>query len=220
MVKISNIKVDYINHMGDDLSVVNAARVSFHKVSNKFNDKDEKLIKYLANHNHWTPFGHTSLSLRIKAPLFVSRQLVKHGVGGVINEVSRRYVDTEPEFYFPDEWRLRANNKKQGSSDDIHENNDYICLKTRNIIKNNILPIYEELLEMGICPEQARMMLPLNCMTEWIWTGSIAFFARVCNLRLEEHSQKETQDVAKLILPYMQEYFPVSTKALIKVNHG
>jgi len=117
------MEVDLIDHMGSDLTVVNAARVSFAKESKEFSDKDEKLINYLAKHNHWSPFGHCSLQFRIKAPVFVARQLVKHQVGLVWNEVSRRYVDDEPEFYIPEKWRLRAENKKQGSSDETIEYN-------------------------------------------------------------------------------------------------
>ena len=185
--------VDLIDSMGSDLTVVNAARVSFSKESKwlalktpengqpegLLNEGDKKLIKYLAKHNHWSPFGHASLQFHVTAPIFVARQLVKHQVGLVWNEVSRRYVDSEPEFHFVEEWRGSPDNKKQGSSDDIipiapHIQDDYIdmCKFT-----------YKYLLEAGVAPEQARMVLPQSMMTEWYWSGTLMAFARVCNLR-------------------------------------
>ena len=154
------MNVNLIDVMGTDLSVVNAARVSFAKVSNELSDKDEKLIKYLAKHNHWSPFGHASLQFRIKAPIFVARQLVKHQVGLVWNEVSRRYVDDEPEFYIPSEWRLKADDKKQGSSDETIE---YNLGSTLEFIKTT----YQNMLKANIAPEMARMILPQNLYTEW-----------------------------------------------------
>ena len=151
------MQVTYIDHMGTDLSVVNAARVSFGKRSAELYDKDKKLIKYLAKHNHWTPFGHTAVTLHIKAPLFVARQLGKHQVGLVWNEVSRRYVDDTPEFYVPDVWRKRADNVKQGSSDEAAD------LGAMFDIKDNFRgdwELYIFMLSRGVCPEQARMVLP------------------------------------------------------------
>ena len=159
------MNVNLIDVMGTDLSVVNAARVSFAKDSKELSEKDEKLIKYLAKHNHWSPFGHASLQFRIKAPIFVARQLVKHQVGLVWNEVSRRYVDDEPEFYIPQEWRLKADNKKQGSSDETIE---YSLGSTLEFIKTT----YQNMLKANIAPEMARMILPQNLYTEWYWSGS------------------------------------------------
>lgn len=219
-MKISDCKVELIDSMGTDISVVNAARVSFNKQSDYMyddddpsveyiSDKDKKLLKYLADHNHHTPFGHCFLSFRIKAPIFVARQLGKHQIGLCWNEVSRRYVDDEPEFFFPIEWRGRpANSIKQGSgkaipfqnnSHFISENSVKVCLET-----------YNTLLIDRVCPEQARMILPQNMMTEWIWSGSLLAFIRVCNLRLDPHTQKETQDVAKQIAFYLDQRFPES----------
>ena len=152
------MNVNLIDVMGTDLSVVNAARVSFAKDSKELSEKDEKLIKYLAKHNHWSPFGHASLQFRIKAPIFVARQLVKHQVGLVWNEVSRRYVDDEPEFYIPQEWRLKADNKKQGSSDETIE---YSLGSTLEFIKTT----YNNMLKANIAPEMARMILPQNLYT-------------------------------------------------------
>ena len=196
--------------MGTDLSVVNAARVSFAKESNEFSEKDAKLIHYLAKHNHWSPFGHASLQFRIKAPIFVARQLVKHQVGLVWNEVSRRYVDDEPEFYIPQEWRLKADNKKQGSSDETIE---YSLGSTLEFIKTT----YNNMLKANIAPEMARMILPQNLYTEWYWSGSLMAFARVCNLRCKPDTQWETQVIANQIDCECKQHFPTSWRAL---RHG
>jgi len=204
------MNVNLIDVMGTDLSVVNAARVSFAKESNEFSDKDAKLINYLAKHNHWSPFGHASLQFRIKAPIFVARQLVKHQVGLVWNEVSRRYVDDEPEFYIPSEWRLKADDKKQGSSDETIE---YNLGSTLEFIKTT----YQNMLKANIAPEMARMILPQNLYTEWYWSGSLMAFARVCNLRCKPDTQLETQQIANLIDIESKQHFPTSWRAL---RHG
>jgi len=204
------MNVNLIDVMGTDLSVVNAARVSFAKESDEFSDKDAKLIHYLAKHNHWSPFGHASLQFRIKAPIFVARQLVKHQVGLVWNEVSRRYVDDEPEFYIPSEWRLKADDKKQGSSDETIE---YNLGSTLEFIKTT----YQNMLKANIAPEMARMILPQNLYTEWYWSGSLMAFARVCNLRCKPDTQWETQQIANLIDIESKQHFPTSWRAL---RHG
>ena len=202
------MEVKLVDHMGSDLSVVNAARVSFAKEHKEFDEgTDSKLIRYLAKHDHWSPFGHASLQFHIQAPVFVARQLVKHQVGLVWNEVSRRYVDIEPEFYEPTEWRLAAENKKQGSSNETVEFNvrqayDY-CKIT-----------YENMLEEGIAPEMARMVLPQSMITEWYWSGTLYAFARVCNLRCKSDAQKETQNVGWDIDKYARRLFPASWNAL------
>ncbi len=201
------MQVKLIDSMGSDLTVVNAARVSFAKESYEFSDKDEKLINYLAKHDHWSPFGHCSMQFRIKAPIFVARQLVKHQVGLVWNEVSRRYVDDEPEFYVPNEWRLKADNKKQGSSDETIE---YNLGSTLEFIKTT----YQNMLKENIAPEMARMILPQNMYTEWYWSGTLMAFARVCNLRCKDDTQKETQVIADLIDFNAVDLFPISWKAL------
>ncbi len=168
------MNVQLIEKMGSDLSVVNAARVSFAKRKEEFEDKDERLIKYLAEHDHWSPFGHATMQFLIKAPVFVARQLVKHQVGLVWNEVSRRYVDDKPEFYIPFMWRKRAENKKQGSSDEEVEFDITMLIQ-------NSKDLYNQMLEEDIAPEMARMILPQCMMTEWYWTGSLMAFARVVN---------------------------------------
>ena len=223
-MKIAPIAVELLDKMGSDLSVVNAARVSFSKESIKMEAADEKLIKYLADHNHWSPFSHAYASFRIKAPIFVARQLVKHTVGLAWNEVSRRYVSTEPEFYLPKTWRKAAENVKQGSSNETIDELKFIGrFDDSNKVTDHAervcyhaLEVYKRMLDSGVCPEQARMVLPQNTMTEWIWSGSLYAFARVCNLRLDSHTQRETQEVAKQISDYMIELFPESWNVLVK----
>lgn len=221
MTYLLSPEVQLIDTMGDDLTVVNAARVSFDKKSEweydgdgwTLNDKDRKLIKYLAKHNHWTPFGHIMAQFRIKAPVYVARQLVKHQVGLVWNEVSRRYVDTEPEFFLP-VWRERAQNKKQGSGGEMENQIQLTCILDTAV--EEAVNAYKTLLGFGVSPEQARMVLPLNHATEWYWSGSVAAFARVCKLRLDPNTQQETRDVAVLIDRVLSSVFPVSWEALTK----
>jgi thymidylate synthase (FAD) len=216
------IKASYIDHMGNDLSVVNAARVSFGKQSNwtytegydrrpELSKSDAKLIKYLAKHNHISPFGHAFASFHIKAPIFVARQLVKHKFLRW-NEISRRYVDSEPEFYEPSEWRGRSKDKKQGSDGivDVEDWGDtsWACLTA-----------YKDLLEHGVCPEQARMVLPQNTMTEWHWSGSLDAFASMCQLRCKPDTQLETRLVADQISTKMSELYSVSWQSLIESSN-
>ena len=214
------IRVTYKDHMGSDLSVVNAARVSFGKEKEALgytkigdgpsipviHDTDKSLIKYLAVHKHMSPFGHSFASFHIKAPIFVARQLVKHKFLRW-NEISRRYVDDEPEFYVPDVWRGRSADKKQGSEGvvDVGDWGDtnWACLTA-----------YKDLLEHGVAPEQARMVLPQSTMTEWYWSGSLDAFADMCNLRCKPDTQAETREVANQIDRKMIDLFPVSWDAL------
>ena len=226
-MKTAEMKVEYVDHMGSDLSVVNAARVSFDKVSGwetlvcdakgwpTLPDRDVKLINYLAKHNHWSPFAHTSIQLRIKAPIFVARQLVKHQVGLVWNEVSRRYVDSEPEFFFPSEWRGRPEGSiKQGSSGSVELIFDDE-MDTPLYAVDTCLELYKRLMEKGVAPEQARIILPQNMMTEWIWTGSLMAFVRICRERLAPGAQLETRGVAEQIAEIVAPLFPVSWSALM-----
>ena len=218
------MKTELIEHMGSDLSVVNAARVSFDKESKwvyceesdgrdkALSGADKKLISYLAKHNHWTPFGHCFASFRIKAPIFVARQLGKHQVGLVWNEVSRRYVDTPVEMYVPDGFRKRADNVKQGSSDEIIT--DSVVGFVYMDVMQQAIAGYATLLREGVAPEMARAILPQSMYTEWVWSGSLAAFARVCKLRLDPHTQYETRLVAEQIDQHMAQLFPVSWKAL------
>jgi|TARA_B100000073_G_scaffold211298_1_gene175573 thymidylate synthase (FAD) len=209
------MEVTLVDKMGSDLTVVNAARVSFGKNKEVFEASDEKLISFLARHNHWSPFAHCSLQFRIKAPIFVARQLVKHQVGLSWNEISRRYVDYEPEYYMPKNWRLRAEDKKQGSS------NETIEYDIANTIKN-ANTTYNDMLAKGIAPELARMVLPQNMMTEWYWSGTLYAFARVCELRCAEDTQEETRIIANSIDKFCNEEFPYSWKylRLVKQQEG
>jgi len=215
------IKVTYIDHMGSDLSVVNAARVSFGKTSEmdmsdpwgppKLKNKDAKLIHYLAKHGHYSPFGHAFASFHVKAPIFVARQLVKHKFLRW-NEISRRYVDDEPEFYEPDEWRDKSADKKQGSggkSQSQYFPNIYV-----KEVADKALGDYKKMLVQGICPEQARMVLPQSTMTEWYWSGSLDAFSDMCILRCKEDTQFETRIVADEISACMKDLFPIAWGAL------
>lgn len=229
-MKIADCEVTLIDSMGTDISVVNAARVSFHKESGYMYDeddptieylseKDQKLLKYLADHNHILPFAHAFLSFRIKAPIFIARQLGKHQVGLAWNEVSRRYVDEEPEFWFPNVWRSRPNGSIKQGSGETHYDSIYYETKSHHIVERTAA-FYAAMIEDGVAPEQARMILPQNMMTEWIWSGSLLAFIRVCNLRLDSHTQKETQDVAKEIAYHLDMRFPESWKVCKKFNEN
>tara|TARA_B110000285_G_scaffold176653_1_gene198389 strand:- start:974 stop:1630 length:657 start_codon:yes stop_codon:yes gene_type:complete len=210
------IKATYVDHMGTDLTVANAARVSFGKSSDMEENtwgpptlkaKDAKLINYLANHKHISPFGHCFASFHVKAPIFVARQLVKHKFLRW-NEISRRYVDDDPEFYEPNFWRGRSLDKKQGSEGHV------IIMLDQEIQWNRQLSTYKTLLADGVAPEQARMVLPQSMMTEWYWSGSLDAFADMCNLRCKTDTQAETREVANQIDRKMLELFPVSWDAL------
>lgn len=211
------IQATYIDHMGSDLSVVNAARVSFGKKSEGNPDRDEpplyprdaKLIRYLAKHKHLSPFGHAFASFHVKCPLFVHAQLVKHKFLRV-NTISRRYVDDNIEFYVPDVWRGRSADKKQGSSDEeVYVPDINQCFDTAH-------EWYLELLGRGVAPEMARMILPQSLMTEFIWSGSLDAFAAMCVLRCAPDTQYESRIVADQISAKMGELFPVSWAALME----
>ena len=248
------IKATLMDHMGSDVTVVNAARVSFGKKSDNTytTDKDEKLIWYLAEHKHMSPFGHCFASFHVKAPIFVARQLVKHKFLRW-NEISRRYVDDEPEFYQPTKWRGRSADKKQGSEGTIPlEHIDAYSLRhikdywhetigpdlgieykegdqfpefsmsqeVDYLQSEEALSTYRSLLKVGVCPEQARMVLPQSTMTEWYWSGSLDAFADMCILRCASDTQAETQEVANQISVKMHKLFPVSWMALCKRRTG
>lgn len=225
-MKASEMQVEYVDHMGSDVNVVNAARVSFAKEVEDFNaEKDTKLINYLAKHNHWSPLAHTSISIRIKAPIFMARQFVKHQIGLVWNEESRRYIDEEPEFYFPKVWRNKPENVKQGSAGTHNMEVLYgtngkdgcrdLVYEVLEVVEES-LDLYNSLIKEGVAPEQARMILPQNTMTNWIWTGSLVAFARIVKLRIEEHAQIEAQELAVKIEEVVEPLYPVSWKALME----
>lgn len=230
--------------MGTDKDVVDAARVSFDNVSDwdhviedvlepntqevirqsrkVLKQSDAKLIKYLSDHNHWSPFSHAFIKVRVTAPIFVARQLAKHMVGFSWNEISRRYVSNPPEFYIPDNWRQKHESKKQGSYEDVFI--DKITLNGSEVDLNESIKtyiesscnLYDSMIASGVCPEQARMILPQNMQTSWIWSGSLYAFARMCNLRLKPDTQLETRKVAEKINDIIVDLFPVSWGVLIK----
>ena len=236
---MTQITTTYIDHMGSDLSVVNAARVSFGKKShfegrvggpNVLSERDTKLVKYLAKHKHISPFGHAFASFHIKAPIFVARQLVKHKFLRW-NEISRRYVDDEPEFYVPDVWRGRSADKKQGSSDEVITEflvqgaDRYTPDRIKSmmdiddgydsVMQESCLSLYRDFIKAGVAPEQARMVLPQSTMTEWYWSGSLDAFADMCRLRCKEDTQYESRLVADQVSTIMQDLYPVSWSALM-----
>ena len=215
LVKLADMKVEYVDHLGSDINVVNAARVSFAKEVKEFDlEKDTKLINYLARHNHFTPLAHTAVTIRVKAPIFMARQFVKHQIGLVWNEESRRYIDEEPEFYLPKVLRGRPVNAKQGSSGDLESSELFTQMMLTET--KNCLDLYNRLLDGNVAPEQARMVLPQNTMTNWMWTGSLVAFSRVVKLRVDEHAQQEAQELAKLINDVVAPLYPVSWKALME----
>lgn len=207
-------KVELLETFGDDLTVVNAARVSLHKHVDTFTEKDTKLIKYLADHEHTSPFFHPQARFRLRMPIWMAREWFRHTIGFSRNEVSRRYVDEPPTFHVPESIRTRALNKKQGSNDDIHRDNDkLLMMMKRHCIETSQL--YDALLVEGVCPEQARMILPQNMMTEFIETGSLAAYARLCKLRLGPDSQKEIREIADRVSVMLESKFPASWSVLI-----
>ena len=250
-MNIEKIKVEYIDHMGSDLSVVNAARVSFAKTSTWAEDGslkqgDKGLIQFLArgfrtqewdalidevmnaghcdevagilrqykaSAVHFAPFCHASVTVRIKVPVFVARQLVKHQIGLTWSEVSRRYVEDEPTFYMPDAWHTRPEDVKQGSGDNLQDQDR--VLYTAYAATETALKSYLSLLDQGVAPEEARIVLPLNHMTTVVWTGTLLAWARVCNQRLDPHAQLATQEAAKGIQDIVKPLFPVSWEALV-----
>ena len=227
---MTQIEVKYIDHCGSDLTTVNAARVSFGKKShfegrvggpNVLSERDTKLVKYLAKHKHISPFGHAFASFHIKAPIFVARQLVKHKFLRW-NEISRRYVDDEPEFYVPDVWRGRSEDKKQGSEGEVdlpayaHITSSWKGYEGKGNYYKIAVHVYKDLLKHGVAPEQARMVLPQSTMTEFYWSGSLDAFADMCRLRCKEDTQYESRLVAEQVSTIMQDLYPVSWSALME----
>lgn len=219
------MKIEYIDHMGTDLMVANVARVSMDKWHDKFEEgNDDRLIKYLAREKHILPFGHPKIQLRMTLPIFVARQFERHRVGTVRgyelfdqNEISRRYVDKEPEFFTPTSWRSRPDgNIKQGSGEDLDRSTTYKAEQYYNNVIEICKRSYETLLAWGVAPEQARMILPQSMMTSWVETGSLLYWSRVYKLRTDSHAQKEIQDLAAQLYDIIEPLFPVSWPELVK----
>ena len=219
------MKVELINFMGNDLTVVNAARVSFDVNKKTFTMADKKLIAYLAKHKHMSPFGHCFASFKVTAPIFVARQLVKHKFLRW-NEISRRYVNTKPNWYRPSIndpdtaiWRYQTKDKKQGSGDVIQseQKQSLATFHLGNVIAE-AMASYSKLLELGVCEEQARMVLPICHLTEWFWSGSLDAFADMCRLRCAGDAQVESKMVADQISDHMESLYPVSWVELMNVS--
>ena len=237
------MQVDYVVHSGSDLLVVDAARASFGRQSSweqthvteevdadsrvvtivphyKLRDRDAKLIDFLAREKHLLPFRHPQITLRCKAPMFVARQLGKHQVGFSWSEESRRYIDNEPEFFWPDKWRKRAENVKQGSSSDEVSEEDW-AYGLPNAIKDHVsrsVYLYNDMLDSEVAPELARMILPQSMYITWVWTGSLLGYVQMIKQRSDSHAQRETQHFAKLVAEVVQPLYPVAYEALMKYD--
>jgi len=227
------MKAELISYSGSDLTVVNAARVSFDKESKwakevpaiglkELSEGDTRLINYLATHKHFTPFTHCAITLRETVPIFVARQRFKHTVGFSYNEVSRRYVDSDPEFYHPRQWRGKPTNSKQGSSDkiiDINKPNRSFLNEYQKALATCEWT-YKHLLGLGVCPEQARMILPQSMYTSYYVTGSLYAFARAYNLRTDKNAQQEIRDLAHKWNKIIKELYNLSWSALTNNNNN
>ena len=212
---MSKIKVELLDSMGDDLAVVQAARVSFAKDAEQFDEqRDPKLINYLATHSHWTPFAHTALKFRVAAPVPIRTQCFKHKIGMVENEESRRYISTTPEIFVPDFFREKPEGSIKQGSGKMHTNSTYWkeVYKART---QEAINAYIGMLEDGVCPEQARFVLPQGAIVNWIWTGNLVSFANFYLKRTDPTAQKEVKMVAELIGEEVKKLFPVSWKALV-----
>lgn len=230
------MKVEYMTRSGDDLLVVNAARASFAKESEwekevvdvvggfrtekVLSDRDKKLINFLAREKHMLPFRHPTVTLRCRAPLFVARQLGKHQAGMSWSEESRRYITTEPEFYWPNKWRKKADNVKQGSSDEAMEHVSFRLDSTNGdrVSPENLVTMlyewYDKAIEAGLAPEQARMILPQNMEITWVWTGTLLAWNHMIKERTAPTTQRETQEFARMVEQIMNDLYPVSMEAL------
>jgi thymidylate synthase (FAD) len=199
------MKVELLNHFGDDLMVVNAARVSYGKAKEFVDDKDSRLIKFLVDHGHTSPFRHPQLQFRIQCPIFVERQLFKHQVGLTANSISGRYVDFSDEYWTPDQLRLQSKDSKQGSAEDLNpQDNSHFRARILGAV-SQCKELYDDMVSAGIAKEQCRMVLPLCLETQFIWTGSLAAFLHLWKLRLKPDTQKETRDVAQMMLSLVKD---------------
>lgn len=225
-MKQADISVELVDSMGSDLSIANTARVSFNKWKDEFEvGKDDRLINYLAKHQHLSPFRHNQISLRCKVPLFLARQLGKHQAGLSWNEVSRRYVDADIEFYVPDSWRSRPSDGiKQGSGSEVVEAINFIGFDGNkwsskisfeyDWLINEILGIYETMISSNVAPEMARMVLPQSMMVDYIWTGNLLAFFHIYRLRTGEGAQVEAKEFAEKLEQVIEPLFPYAWRAL------
>jgi len=205
-----------IDSMGGDLTAVNAARVSFAKKKDVMDEKDERLIRYLASHKHWTPFGHIILQFRITAPIFVARQWYRHTVGFARNEESRRYIRNEPSVFHPTNWRSKPEGSIKQGSGSVHQDSHFWDKDYKNLVDRS-LRFYNKMIEDGVAPEQARMVLPQGTETSWVETASLYAYARLCNERMQPDAQVEIRDLAEMVYNECADVAPVSWKELTYV---
>ncbi len=210
------MRIEYLGHFGNDLMVVNAARVSFNNHKTEFDAKDEKLIHYLAKNGHISPFFHPQLQVRVTVPFFIANQLKRHQIGLAVNEVSRRYVDTEPEFFHPESFRNRPDGSIKQGSGEIKSDTDLFKVYYEAAMDSS-LGYYEFMIAGGVAPEMARMVLPQSTYTSWIWTGSLAAFVRIYKQRTDPHAQQEVRDLMSQLKVILEEHWPVSFNALMEV---
>jgi len=201
LYKNTKMKVELLDIFGNDDMVANAARVSFGKEASNYSlEQNEKLIKYLAEHNHTSPFRHPQIQYRITCPIFVERQLFKHQVGLTANSISGRYVDFQDNYYRIDDFRLQSKSSKQGSAGHLDEISNVIALKMQDAVISYCSTAYHELLQLGVAKEQARTILPLNLETTFIWTGSLLAYINFWKLRITRDTQIETMQIAMEML--------------------
>jgi len=205
-----------IDSMGGDLTAVNAARVSFAKKKEVMDEKDEKLIRYLASHKHWTPFGHIMLQFRITAPIFVARQWYRHTVGFARNEESRRYIRDEPSVFHPTNWRSKPEGSIKQGSGSVHQDSHFWDKDYKDLVDRS-LRFYNKMVDDGVAPEQARMVLPQGTETSWVETASLYAYARLCNERMQPDAQVEIRDLAEKVYNQCKVIAPVSWKELTYV---
>ena len=214
---MTQMKVEHIDHMGNDDSVVNAARVSFAKQADQYTEEQNaRLIKYLARHNHWTPFAHAFVTLRFKAPIAIHAQCVKHQIGFAMNTVSRRYVSDKPEFFMP-EFRLAPEGSVKQGSGEVHPDNAHWQVNYEDLM-NKAVDLYLMMIDGDVAPEQARFVLPQGVMTEWVWSGSLQAWARFYTQRIDPHAQKEIQFLAQEVDKIVGALYPVAWDALTGVT--
>jgi thymidylate synthase (FAD) len=194
------MQAELLSHFGSDLMVANIARVSYNKESKRFEEKDAKLLKYLASHGHTTPFRHPQLQFRIECPIFVERQLFTHQIGWARNSISGRYVDFSDSYWLPEKLRMQSKDSKQGSAEDISDELNEEFQRSMAEVVFHAKNVYERMCKAGVAKEQCRIILPLALETKFIWTGSFHAFVHLCNLRLKKDAQKETRDLVAEML--------------------
>lgn len=194
------MKAELIGHFGDDLMVVNAARVSYGKTKSDLDEKDARLIRFLIEHGHTSPFRHPQIQFRVSCPIFVERQLFKHQVGFTANSISGRYVDFSDEYWMPDRLRLQSKDSKQGSAGDIDDESNRMWIERMSELVGLTKSLYSEMEAAGVAKEQCRMILPLCLETQFVWTGSLAAYLHMWRLRLKPDAQQETREVATQML--------------------